>query len=215
MGLFRIRIVGMFTCFALVVPLGAHGANNGSTWLSANDLAARPFESISSKERRIWFLYKAKPASQINDTIEFWNQRKKPVRVKIEAADAELSNGAFALRAPNNPGNFLNHWMRSTEQILTIEPGEKQIIPFSIDIPHDATSKDYWGGITVREIVDHGSAWRIGVRVLIQVRPGHSSATERLPQAGGKAVYHPEATLWVQWAFSQLSRLPALALFAE
>ncbi len=161
-------------------------------WLSANGISAKP------SKQRTWFLYKLKPGSKTQDSIELWNQRKKPIRVVIEPQDARLTNGAFSLLQERDQGLWFNKWITPMQTTLTINPQEKKTIRFWISIPNNAHQRDYWGGITARELVDQGSAWRVGVRTLIRVRKNSSSVNEYLPQAKESTLYYPELTLWFQ-----------------
>lgn len=154
----------------------------------------------------------------MTDAVEFWNRREESVRVAIEAVDAELIEGAFALKSPGNPGEYIGKWTdfldtpsntrsdthSAREPVVTIPAGGRKIFRFSIAIPSDATFRDYWGGMTVREIVSQGSSWRIGVRTLLRIRAPNADANQLLPQVGGGVSYAPELTLFLQDLMQQM-----------
>ncbi len=194
------RSICLTLCFLLLSPPIVHGTNNGG-WLSANGLSVRPFDG-ENLEHRTWFLYKGKTGSDIYDAIEFWNEKPEAVEIIIESVDATLLDGAFSLRSPTDPGHFLSQWIKikdkNTEKTTTVEPGGKRIIPFSIHIPENVAKKDYWGGITIREITKHKPAWRVGIRILIRVQNEKSATTERMPQEGEETPYYPELTLYLE-----------------
>ncbi len=212
---FRFLFFVIFLFFLIPFP-GAYAApesrsgNNGGGWLESHGLAVRPISLLSGG--RIWFLYGASPGSRIIDTVEFWNRRKESVRVAVEAVDAELIEGAFALKSPNKPGIFIAKWVNflnvtsSHESVVEVPVGGRKTFSFAMKIPLDAKYRDYWGGVTVREIVPHGSSWRVGIRMLIRLHAADSSTTQYLPQVGGGVFYAPEATLFLQDLFDRLTR---------
>lgn len=223
MRLFGLRF-RWFLCVSLGVWLSAFFVFDVAGAASSGWLV-RPFDqSVGESGRRTWFLYGvdggAKNGSRIDDAVEFWNQREETMKVVVEPADAKLLNGAFALSEPGSASEFIGKWVNisgdgmSRDRVVTVGAGQKKIFPFSVNIPEGVANGDYWGGVTVREIVPHGSAWRVGVRVMVRVGATHVSASGalgsgvigRLPQGGGKVAYYPELTLFLQ----RLSRvLPA------
>lgn len=185
-----------------------------SGWLEGRGLAVRPMKRLAGElTDRTWFLYGTdQRGGVVEDGVEFWNKRQQVVHVIVEAVDAELLDGAFALKGPEFAGSgHIGKWVhvRDGAKVVVVGPGQKRIFHFSARVPPDVLNGDYWGGVTVREVAQRESAsqkgaalWRVGVRMLLRVRIG--GATEYLPQTGGQVVYYPELTLFLRRIFRSL-----------
>lgn len=235
----------LLLCVGLLsVPFGLDVAMADSGgWLAAHEMAVRPAvlggANGGSLGSRNWFLYQSKAGARIDDTLEFWNKGKKEVKIVVEAADAELLDSGFALIQPGVTGKYIGKWVSFVRDggvrggpglvdqtdkatIVTVGAGQKRQFPFSIMVPLDAHEGDYWGGITVREILlgeskrPANAVWRVGVRVLVRVgRSDAGGATVRLPQVGFGGVYYPELSLFLR-NFAERIQMPPVfqALFA-
>lgn len=199
-------IAGLVFGLSTVSFCYAMGSVDNDGWLEGRGLAVRPVAEMASKlPDRAWFLYGIGLGETIEDGIEFWNKRQEAVDVVVEAVDAELLDGAFALKGPEFVGDgHIGRWVnvRDNGRVTTVAAGQKKIFRFSVNVPRDVSKGDYWGGVTVREVAQRESVsqkgaalWRVGVRMLLRVRSG--GATQYLPQTGGRVVYYPELTLFL------------------
>lgn len=142
---------------------------------------ARPGEGNDHTKQ--WFIYKALPVGEKReDTLLLSNDSDAPLTLKIYSADsAKSSDGGFALEQEVEERDEVGKWITLSASEVTLEPHTTQEVPFSIEIPADATvdAGEHAGGILIQEKKEAPTtttggiqlSTRIGVRVYVTV-PG-------------------------------------------
>ncbi len=130
-----------------------------------------------------WFIYTALPLGEKrDDTLLLSNDSDAPLTLKVYPADsAKSSDGGFALEQEVEERDEVGKWITLSTSEVTLEPHTTQEVPFSIEIPADATvdAGEHAGGILIQEKKEAPTtttggiqlSTRIGVRVYVTV-PG-------------------------------------------
>ncbi len=99
---------------------------------------------------RDWFIYHLGPGESAEDYIEVLNDTESEQHLLIRPYDSEASNiGAFALTGSNNIQEGIGVWVKMEEEEVTLAPGERKNIKFTITIPENADVGEHSGAITV------------------------------------------------------------------
>jgi hypothetical protein len=97
-----------------------------------------------------WFVYEKMPGEVIKDIATIKNQGDKDAHIRVYAVDATSNtSGSFILKFLNDKQLGIGSWTDVEKKELTIKPEERIDIPFTINIPQDATPSEYYGGIVV------------------------------------------------------------------
>lgn len=130
-----------------------------------------------------WFIYTSLPVGEKReDALLLSNDSDTPLTLKVYPADsAKSSDGGFALEQEVEERDEVGKWITLSTSEVTLEPHTTQEVPFSIEIPADATvdAGEHAGGILVQEKKEVPTtttggiqlSTRIGVRVYVTV-PG-------------------------------------------
>jgi hypothetical protein len=125
----------------------------------------------SDANERGWFLYNVQPGSTIEDTLVVRNQSAFDAKVQLNANDATVStDGSFSLLPNEVENNLLGSWVSLDTTELTIGTGESIGVPFTIEVPADAQSGEYAGGLSAIIIDETESGNAIGARLRLGVR---------------------------------------------
>lgn len=124
----------------------------------------------SAPDGREAFDYAVAPGTAITDRMAVTNFSAAPATFRVYAADAttDYDTGAFTLIGSDQPSAGVGAWTsigsgpstcppEPAEQLtaclaelgteITLGPGERAVIPFTLTVPHDATPGDHAGGI--------------------------------------------------------------------
>ncbi len=161
----------------------------GSTALSASTATAddtvgigiAPAGANGKADGRSRFTYKVDPGKTITDHVRVTNAGTTPLVVTVFAADAYNSaNGDFSLRATNEKRTGASTWVKfnGKQQLkLTLKRGESRTVPFTVDVPANATPGDHPAGVLAAATsagqvkVDRRIANRMYVRVSGDLQP--------------------------------------------
>src|SRR3989338_4235186 len=133
---------------------------------------AHPDPNIKYSES--WFIYNLDLGESQDDDLILFNTTNEPQTIKLYAVDSVPSNqGNFALEAEAAPKEGIGAWIKLSQTLVTLQPGENQEIPFTITIPPDADVGEHSGGIILQKaqageaLVASGASIvsRIGIRV--------------------------------------------------
>lgn len=95
-----------------------------------------------------WFVYQKRPGQIIEDIATIKNFGKETEKVKVYAVDATSNaDGNFVLTFSNQKQESIGAWTQIEEKELTLKPGERVDVPFTISIPSNVTPSEYVGGI--------------------------------------------------------------------
>ncbi len=121
-----------------------------------------------------WFIYNLDLGESKDDSLTLFNTSNEVKTVKIYPVDSIASNqGNFALEAQDAPRDDVGAWIKLSETLITLNPGESKDIPFTITIPENADVGEHSGGIIIQKAQagevagDTGASivTRVGIRV--------------------------------------------------
>ena len=173
--------IGKIARFALVVPVvmalvvttfaGAHAEDQLS-------ISSAPAADGTIDKERSRFSYQADPGQSLTDEYFVQNSGTTPQAISVYATDAFNSeDGNYALldtgEVPVDVGTWVTFDGGAQRVDLTLAPGETRILPFSVNVPADATPGDHAGGIVVSALTDSGQVKldrRIATRLYVRVK---------------------------------------------
>jgi hypothetical protein len=122
--------------------------------------------------------YQVAPGTTVSDTVIVYNYGNVPMLFRVYATDAfNNADGQFDLipgaEVPSDAGS----WVSLVLEELTLAPGKQATIPFTLQVPIDATPGDHVGAIVAANVVqtDNGDGQivnverRTGTRLYVQV----------------------------------------------
>src|SRR5260221_7748242 len=140
-----------FFSFMILFGLGISAPHVFAT--AEGTLGAYPTNyDISKPKTKSWFIYELKPGETKEDSITVVNNSDTIINVKVYPVDATTtSDGAFALLNEDQRQADVGSWVQMAKSQITINPRDRQDVPFTITIPKFATVGDHAGGIIVQE----------------------------------------------------------------
>ncbi|WP_167047049.1 DUF916 domain-containing protein [Salinibacterium sp. ZJ454] len=174
---------------ALVLPTlapAAHAEDGDVTW------GVQPGSSAGPDGREA-FDYQVAPGTVVSDWVSVTNSSTTEISVRMLAEDAttDYDTGAFTLVGADIPSTTVGGWTSlngapatcpdtTPEQTaaclptlgiqLSLAPGERANIPFTLTVPHDASPGDHAGGIAA--IVTTQTGGGDGINTPIEVHAG-------------------------------------------
>ena len=140
-----------------------------------------------------YFTHSLEPGTELFDEAVVLNEGDLPVHLQVYVAEAMTAiNGGTAFGHRNdNPSGEVD-WIQLDVEEISLQPGETQIVPFTIAVPADAAPGDHLVGLLVEQVraeTDSGDTsedlqfavevvQRVGVAVVIEV------AGDRVAQLG-------------------------------
>ncbi|GGH49845.1 DUF916 domain-containing protein [Microbacterium album] len=145
---------------------------------------------------RTAFEYQVAPGSVITDWVAVTNRGTAPATFRVYAADAtaDYDSGAFALVGADVPSTGAGAWTSvdgapsacedeadvvcalGLGASITLEPGARADLPFTITVPHDATPGDHTAGVVAGYLSETGGEGatvrredRVGARIYLRV----------------------------------------------
>jgi hypothetical protein len=129
--------------------------------------------------RRSWFVVTAAPGQRVEDAVTITNLSPQPLTLQVYATDAfNTADGGFALRTAGRKPNDAGAWITMGAATVALEPGEAKDIPYTMDVPSDATPGDHAAGIVASMVVASQPVpgepavnvdQRVGVRMYVRV----------------------------------------------
>lgn len=122
---------------------------------------------------RDYFIYTLDPGQLFGDTVGISNLGSRPVTYALYATDAfnTRETADFALLREEETPVDVGSWIDLGVSQVTVDPGTRVDVPFSVDVPDDATPGDHAGAIVAQEIPD-ASIDEDGVAVDVRLRIG-------------------------------------------
>jgi hypothetical protein len=138
------------------------------------------------------YSYTINPGGQLKDGLVVDNRGTTSLDLAVYAADGYTTKtGQLDLAAAGASQRGVGAWVHADRDRVTVRPGQKVEIPFTLDVPADAAPGDHVGGIvtSLTEVgsageVDHRLALRISLRVSGARRPQLSVEHVNLDYAG-------------------------------
>lgn len=120
------------------------------------------------------FSYDLDPGEHVEDSFEITNYGTEEISLSVYPADgATSSNGSLELSENTDSASAIGSWIHVAEPEVSLAPGEKTSVSFTIDIPEDTAPGDYLGGMVSSYMdssagtvaVDRRLATQLAVRV--------------------------------------------------
>lgn len=159
------------------VALASNG--EGFTIVSANPNTINP--------RR--FIFEVKPGQSVEDFVEVQNMAESPETFLLYGADPTFSaQGTPAYKTRQAGGNGEGKWILFDEPQVTLEPNEKRIVRFTLQIPENAPKGDYRAGIAMEKAA-RPSATQPGIsiatRIILHAEIKVTDSPRAIPHADG------------------------------
>jgi len=140
-------------------------------------LAQAGFTMVPSKpDTRRQFNFQINPGESISDSVIIENINATPLTLLLYGADATHSNqGSFALVNRTATQRTVGNWVKFDSSTVSLNPGERKVIPFTITLPDKITPGSYAGGIaaettTVQPTQQNAQNGSTGAGVIISSR---------------------------------------------
>lgn len=130
-----------FGVFSLTTPAVAEGEAI-VTWSVSPSTPGGP-------DGRTRFDFQAAPSSVISDWVAVTNDSAVVATFSVYAADAttDFDTAAFTLIGSDEESIGAGAWIALDASEITLDPGERANIPFTMTVPQDATPGDHAAGI--------------------------------------------------------------------
>ncbi|MFD3934638.1 WxL protein peptidoglycan domain-containing protein [Streptomyces sp. NPDC058611] len=138
----------------------AVGADGGSSW------SVRPAGTAD----RAAFVMDSAPGTVVKDAVRISNLSDAPLSFQVYGSDAYNTprDGALAYRQAGEAQSGLGGWLSLDTNALVIPPGRAADIPFTLNVPADATPGSHVGGIVALNNAVEQAGEAAGVDVGIQ-----------------------------------------------
>ena len=134
----------------------------------------RPTKGFEDRpETFSWFSHELAPGAILTDEALVINAGDVPVTLKLYAADAiTAQNGgtAFAQQGQESTGasRGVNRWLSLSVTEIVLESGEEIVVPFTINVPSDASPGHHVAGLVVEAPPSEGRGGQFAVNVIQQ-----------------------------------------------
>jgi hypothetical protein len=164
-----LRWFGACTGLALLVsfmigiaaPAGA-GAQESGGWTLAPTATPGVGEAA-----RPYFLYSATPGETLSDSVTLYNTTDQALRFRLYPSDAfnTKKGGGYALNTSPQTPKHAGAWIKLPVVEFAAQAKSAVQIPFTIDVPADATPGDTSAGIVALNLAPEGSTKKNGVNL--------------------------------------------------
>ncbi len=165
----------IFTLF-FVGAFGAHAINYGGIGIYPNKSEVDSKNSLS----KAWFIYTLDPGEIKYGKVDIVNNSDESVEIEIYPVDAvTTSDGAFAPEPKDRKKIDVGSWVVLNETELFLDPREKRVVDFVMNVPENVEVGDHMGAIIAqRKKISKSSigsgmniSTRVGARMYITI-PG-------------------------------------------
>ena len=145
------------------------------------------------------FVYELQPGSSTEDGVQVINGTSKSKTILVYAVDSQLaSGGAFACDQAADKPISVGSWVTMEKSEVTLAPGEKQIVNFSVKVPKDASPGEHNGCIVMQDtdrqrssegggiVLSMRSAIRMAVTVPGEIKKGLTFTGAGIEAKGGQ-----------------------------
>ncbi|WP_320777418.1 WxL protein peptidoglycan domain-containing protein [Streptomyces sp. CRN 30] len=168
--LLRTVLLALLTALALTgtVTGPARAADGDVTWTVRT-------ASNGYGDDRSSFSHHVNPGGTVEDAMVVANRGRSELTLAVYAADGYTTGkGQLDLLTRDEKSTGVGAWVRPAKKTVRIAPGRTAEIPFTVEVPDDATPGDHVGGIltSLRQSEDaEGIAVdrRLGIRVKLRV----------------------------------------------
>jgi len=148
----------------MALPREAHGQSMGSFGIRPTTTA------VDDPSGGAYFTYDLAPGSTRSDEALVMNNGTGPITLKLYAADGVTAiNGGTAFAGAEEDRNGVRSWLSVDTTDVILQPGETLAVPFSVQVPADATAGDYVAGLIVEAPPKAGPTGGMGAAVVERV----------------------------------------------
>ena len=172
-------VVLMSAMLLCVWPLEVQAIGQGG-------IGGRPAHPIPGNPRsRSIFVHTLYPGKQVKDAVEVINNSSETKRILTYAVDSQTaSDGAFACAQAADTPVSVGRWLILDQKEVTLPPGAKQTINFTISVPRGVTPGEHNGCVVIQDekqrsapdnngiVLSLRSAIRVAVRVPGDIQKG-------------------------------------------
>ncbi|MCF2534021.1 WxL protein peptidoglycan domain-containing protein [Yinghuangia soli] len=155
----------------LVLPAQPAAAVGNGEW-SIDPLVP---DGTTQNSRRYFFLEGA-PGTTIQDVAIVANTSQKAITFTLFGSDATNTprDGGFALDRAEDPRDEVGAWIQipESQRTLTLQPGQRAQVPFSITIPANARPGDHIGGVVALNNAIEGTKQEGDIQINVQRQIG-------------------------------------------
>lgn len=144
---------------------------------------------------RTSYSYTIDPGTTVDDALVVANHGETPVELAVYAADGYTTEGGeFNVLVGGETSVAVGAWVHAQTERITVAPGGTAEIPFTIQVPDNATPGDYAGGILTSLVqpeeesgisVDRRLGIRMALRVSGAIAPALAVENPQLSWGGG------------------------------
>ncbi len=173
----RIPLLERVGAVVLAAAVGAAGLLAAAPAQAATDDVTWTVRTASNAlgDDRTNYAYTLNPGAHLDDGIVVANRGTEPVELEVYAADGyTTSTGALDLKVAGEQSVGVGAWVSVPQTHVSVAAGQTVEVPFSVDVPANATPGDYAGGVVTSLTVADASAnvnvdRRLGIRTGIRV----------------------------------------------
>jgi hypothetical protein len=137
------RLLALIALAALAAVLGS----------AATASAAGPtFALKPATEAKLgYFVLAGQPGATLRGKVEVINVGSKAGKTSLYAVDAttgQTSGAVYRSKGESRPG--VGGWIKLGKSALELEPGQSQVVPFSVRVPSEASAGQHLGGIVAQ-----------------------------------------------------------------
>lgn len=149
-----------------VAVLGVITIASAASAVSTGGIGGRPANPDEANPRtQSIFVYDIDRGVIRDDAIIISNATDETQTIELLAVDGEVTNtGAYACKQNVETPNDLGSWITLSTKELTLEPGAKQTVPFTVRVPKNADVGEHNACIVYQRKDDQGEA-QDGVRI--------------------------------------------------
>jgi dihydroorotate dehydrogenase (fumarate) len=172
------RVVATILLACTLFSISAVAVSSPALAEDTAGIAGAPADGGKVDQTRSRFSYQVEPGQVINDEYLVSNSGSTPADITVYATDAyNLENGDFGLLESNLSPVDVGTWVTFDGGLqrlsLTLTPGESKVIPFTVNVPADASPGDHAGGLIISSLTDSGQVKldrRIATRLYLRVK---------------------------------------------
>lgn len=159
--------VAALAVLGFTAPANAAGEND-VTWTVRTGSNALGADRTS-------FTYTVNPGAAVDDTLVVANRGATALDLAVYAADGYTTeSGQLDLLTTQDTSTGVGAWVDTDIDTVTVESGQTVDVPFSVQVPQDATPGDYVGGVVTSLAQSDEEAGinvdrRLGVRITLHV----------------------------------------------
>jgi hypothetical protein len=118
-----------------------------------------------------YFVYPASAGDVIHGAVAITNTGDRPGSVKLYPADATTGATSGTVYLNDSKPAGVGTWIALDSASLTLDPGQRKQVSFTVRVPSGASAGDYVGGIIAETVVQHeGPQSKRKTNVQIRVR---------------------------------------------